>query len=107
LPDRVATLPLEEAPRLQHGRFAEALEQLLDAPLPEPTAGQHAPDVALQDVGEARVAEEDAKRLVVQHAFAIDADGRHDDPLVEDLGSVGRDAASAHAADVPEVAPRL
>ena len=37
----------------------------------------------------------------------IDADGGHDDALVKDLGGVGRDAARAHAADVPEVAPRL
>ena len=85
----------------------EAIEQLQHAALAQPAAGQHRADVAPEDVGEARVAQEDAERLVVQHALAIDADGRDDDALVEDLGGVGRDAARAHAADVPEVAPGL
>ena len=86
---------------------AEAIEQLQHAPLAELAAGQDRADVAPEDVGEAGVAQEDAERLVVEHALAVDADRRDDDALVEDLGGVGRDAARAHAADVPEVAPGL
>ena len=98
---------LEERPGRQDRVGAEAVEQLQHAALAEPAAGQHRADVAPEDVGEARVAQEDAERLVVQHALAVDAHGRDDDALVEDLGGVGRDAARPHAADVPEVAPRL
>ena len=85
----------------------EAREQLLDAPLAEPAARQHRADVAAQDVGKARVAEKDAEGLVVEPPLPVDADGGHDDALVEDLGGVGGDAARAQAADVPEVPPRL
>ena len=61
---------------VEHGLGPEALEQLLHAPLAEPAAGEHRADVALEDVGEARVAQEDAEGLVVEHALAIDADRR-------------------------------
>src|SRR5207248_10777278 len=107
LADRVAALLLEERPRREHGVRAEAVEQLQQAALAELAASQHRADVALQDLGEARVANEDAEGLVVQHALAVDADGGDDDALVEDLRRVRRDAARAHAADVPEVAPGL
>src|SRR5262249_52816386 len=107
LPDRVAALPLEERPRLQHGGGAEALEQFLDAPGAEPASRQHASEFVLQYVGEARVAEEDAEDLYFEHARAVDAHGGHDDALVEDLGGGGREAAGPQPADVPEVAPRL
>jgi hypothetical protein len=107
LPDRFATLLREERPGLPHGSRPEAGEQFLDAALAEPATRQHRADVAAQDIGEARVAEEDAEGLVVEPSLAIDADGGDDDALVEDLGSVGRDAAGAQAADVPEVPPRL
>src|SRR5207249_4751495 len=107
LADRVPALPLEERPRVRYGGGAEAVEQLEHPPLPEPAAREHGADVPLQDVGEPRVAQEDAEDLVVEHALAVDADGGDDDALVEDLGGVGRDAARAQAPDVPEVPPRL
>ncbi len=107
LSNGVAALLLEGRPGIEHDVGPETLEQLLHAPLAEPAPGEHGADVALQDVGEPRVAEEHAEGLVVEHALAVDADGRHDDPFVENLGGVGGNAARAQPSDVPEVAPRL
>ncbi len=86
---------------------AEALEQLGEAPLAQPDRGHGGAGVALDHLGEARVAEEHAQQLVGHHALAHHPHGWHDDALLEDVGAVGRQRARPHAADIVEVRPRL
>ena len=62
--------------------------------------GHHGARVALHHVRQARVAQEDPVRLLVEPALLHDAYGGDEDALVVDLRRVGRDAARAQASDV-------
>src|SRR5262249_19257597 len=65
---------------------AKARENILEALLAQPAGGQDRPQVALENVREARVARKNAEHLIVQHPLTIDADRWHDNALVIPLG---------------------
>ena len=84
----------------EHGGGAVAGEQLAQAQLGQVAGGHHGPGVALDHLGQARVAQEDPVGLLVELPLADDPDGGHEHALVIDLGGVRGDAARAQAADV-------
>ena len=87
----------------QGGLPAEAAENL-QHPLLGPLRRCHqGTAVALQQVGVAGVAQDDAVGLVIQLAPIDDADGRDQGAVVEDLGIGRPDAARACSPKVPEM----
>ncbi len=60
-------------------------------------------DVADALIGDADVGEDDREDLLVEHAFLVELDRRQAEPLLLDLGSVGREAAGHRAAHVRPV----
>ena len=90
--------------RGQHRLDPVAAAQLAEAGLGQAARGHHRAGVALHQVRQPRVAQEDAVGLLVELALADDAHRRHEDALVVDLGGVRRDRARAQPADVLVVA---
>ena len=88
----------------QHRLHPVAAAQLAQARLGEPARGHHRAGVALHQVRQPRVAQEDAVGLLVELPLADDPHRRHEDALVVDLGGVRRDRARAQPADVLVVA---
>ena len=68
--------------RCQGRARAKARENIFEALLAQPAGGQDRPQVALKNIGEARITRKNAEHLVVQHSLPIDANRRHDDALV-------------------------
>ena len=83
---------------------AVAREQLAEPRLGEVARRHHGARVALDEAGQARVAQEDPVRLLVELPLAHDAHRRHQHALVVDLRRVRRDAARPEPADVLVVA---
>ncbi len=90
-------------------RGQQRLHPVAGAELAQPRLGQvagghHGAGVALHQVGQPRVAEEDPVRLLVELPLADDPHRGHEHALVVDLGGVRRDRAGPQPADVLVVA---
>ena len=72
----------------EDGVHAVAGAQLGEASVGEPARSHHGASVALDQVGQPRVAQEDPVGLFVELAFADDAHGRDEEPFVIDLRGV-------------------
>ena len=98
LGDRRAHAPLRVGEELVHRRedqlAAAPLAELGEPPLREPVRRELRAEVAAALVGVAHVGEQDRRDLVGE------AHGRDDEPLLVDLGRVGRQARRLGAADV-------
>ena len=86
LPHRCRALLDDLLKRCQGRVRTKARKNILKALLAQPAGGQNRPQVAFENVGEARIARKNAKHLVVQHPLTVDADRRHDNALVIHLG---------------------
>ena len=86
--------------RREHGRGPVAREQLAEARLGQVARRHHGARVPFDEAGQARVAQEDPVRLLVELPLAHDADGRDEHALVVDLRRVRRDAPRPQSADV-------
>ncbi len=103
-PDRRADHPLRVGEELvhggRHGLRATPLAQLGQAPLGQPMRRELRPQVAAALVRVAHVGEHQRQHLVVQ------ADGRDDQPLLEELARLGGEARRLHPAHVRVVRAR-
>ena len=86
---------------------AEAAEEFDQPSFAQPDRRHGGAGVALDHLGKARVAVKDPQQLLVHDALARHPHRRHDDALLKDFGTVGRQRAGAHAADIVKVRPGL
>ncbi len=84
--------------------LAKTLAEFLQAALPKGAGRDHGFGVTAQQIGEARVAQDQTIRFLVEGATVANFNGRNGNAFLKDLGGQGRQRPRLYAADIPEMA---
>ena len=106
VPGHRLAVVVEALERREEGRDAIARGEVADPPRTEPDGRYPGPQVADEEVRQARVGGQDPRYGDDLLASVDDLDRRQPQALLEEVGGLGRDRAGRHATDVVPVGDR-